>query len=101
MQLRIRARDLDIPHETRLGIERRMRLATGRHVARIAVARVNLSPDRSNGGNAPVHCRVHVRFRMGAKLVVEDRAEDPMAAANSAAWHLEHRLDRERELRGR
>ncbi len=91
MQLRIGARGLDLPGETRRGIERRLRLAIGRHVARIAVARLTLSPGGSTDGGA--RCRIHVRFRDGSKRVVEDRAPDPMAAATRALWRLEHRLE--------
>ena len=99
MQLRIRARDLDLPPETRRGVDRRLRLAVGRHVARIAVARVTLSPRPEPGGADGVCCRIHVRFREGRKLVVEDLSEDALAAATRAAWRLEHRLDRDQELR--
>lgn len=99
MQLRIRARDLDLPPETRRGVERRLRLAVGRHVARVQVARVTLSSRPEPGSAEGVFCRIHVRFRDRAKLVVEDRSEDALDAATRAAWRLEHRLDRERELR--
>ncbi|MDJ0847050.1 MAG: hypothetical protein QNK04_01575 [Myxococcota bacterium] len=100
MQLRIRARDLDLPSETRTGIERRLRLAVGRHVGSIAVARVTLSPGAPDAADEATRCRIHIRFRDGATRVLEDTASDPLAAAGRAAWRLGHRLEGERELRG-
>ena len=91
MQLRIQAPD-DLPAETRAAIERRFRLALGRHAAGIERAQVTLSP--SVEGRLASRCRIRVRLREGETLAVEDRAEDPSSAVAAAAWRLEHRMQR-------
>ena len=94
MQLPVHARSQDLPTEARSAIERRIRLALGRHAAGIDRAQVTLSPAQ-DGGNGS-RCRIHVRLRRGESLAIEDHAADPHAAAAAAAWRLEHRLERRR-----
>lgn len=93
MQLRIQAPD-DLSTLTRAAIERRVRLALGRHAAEIERARVTLAP--SLEGPLASRCRIRVRLREGETLAVEDRAEDPRSALAAAAWRMEHRLQRRR-----
>jgi len=93
MQLRIQAPD-DLPAQTRAAIERRVRLALGRHAAGIERVRVTLA--RRLEGSLASRCRIRVRLREGETLAVEDRAEDPGSAAAAAVWRLEHRMQRHR-----
>ena len=90
MQLRIQARE-DLPMATRAAVERRLRLTLGRHTAGIECAQVTLLPGE---GRAASRCRIRIRLRDGESVAVEDRAEDPGAAAAGAAWRLEHRIRR-------
>ena len=90
MQLRIRTLRAEVPAETRTAIERRVRLALGRHAAGIDRAQVTLSP--ALGASTRDHCRIRVRLREGGSLAAEDEAEDLHAAVATAAWRLEHRL---------
>ena len=94
MQLRIRARCLDVSPEIRRAIERNVRLMLGRHAVEIERTQVTLSPSEpAREGN---RCRIHVRLRRGERLAVEAHADDPCEAAAAAVWRLEHRLDRRR-----
>ena len=92
MQLRIQTRHLDAPTETRVAIERTVRLALGRHAAGVERAQITLSP--SPVGRPASHCRIRARLRDGESLLVEDHAQDPKSAAAAAAWRLEHRMQR-------
>jgi ribosome-associated translation inhibitor RaiA len=94
MQLRIRAYQLELSPALRSSIERRLRLAVGRHVARVGMARITLSGE---GGDAS--CRLSVQLRDGERLEIEDRAAQPLDATASAAWRLAHRLERRRANR--
>lgn len=94
MQLRIRAQHLDVPADTRLAIERKVRLALGRHAAGIDLAHITLSP--SPQGSPGNRCRIRVRLHQGESLAIEDCAEDLHAAAAAVAWRLQQRLDRQR-----
>lgn len=94
MQLRIRARKLDLAPETRRLLDRKLRLLLGRHAPGIACAAVTLAPGATRGGSGSRCCRIHLRLRGGARLVVEDEAEDLLAALAGAVWRLEHRLGR-------
>jgi len=94
MQLRIRARHVEVPAATRAAIERKVRLALGRQAPGIERAEVTLSPSLQESAGS--RCRILLRLREGESLVVEDHAEDPQSAAAVAAWRLEHRLDRKR-----
>ncbi len=94
MQLRIRAQHLDVPADTRLAIGRKVRLALGRHAARIDLAQITLSP--SLQGSPGNRCRIRVRLHQGESLAIEDCAEDLHAAAAAAARRLQRRLERQR-----
>jgi ribosome-associated translation inhibitor RaiA len=91
MRLRIQAPE-DLPAQARGAIERRVRLALGRHAAWIERAQVTLAPDLE--GRLASRCRIRVRLREGETLEVEERAEDPSSALAAAAWRLEHRMQR-------
>jgi hypothetical protein len=93
VQLRIQTPN-DVSAETRAAIERKIRLALGRHTAGIDRAQVRLAPSRE--GRSASRCRIRVRLRDGEVFEVEDRAEDPRSAAGAAAWRLEHRMQRRR-----
>jgi ribosome-associated translation inhibitor RaiA len=112
MQLRIRPRRVEIPDEVRAAIDRRLRLAVGRHAAAVLRAEATFSPLAPRLAAAPrascapgaaTRCRIRLRLRDGATLAVDDHGPDPAAAAAAAAWRLEHRLDRPRgvAIRGR
>lgn len=94
MQLRIRARDLELPPETLMAVERRIRLALGRHAPGIERAWTALSPGREGA-----RCRIRARLREGEPLVSEDEAPDLLDAATTAARRLALRLERRRALR--
>ena len=94
MQLRIGARSLDVSPETRRGLRRRLRLALGRHAGRIATTEVTISPGGGATGGRARRCRIDVRLHEGARLTVEDHADDLPGAASAALWRLAHRLER-------
>ena len=98
MELRIQAPHVELEPEIRERIERRVRLALGRHSARLASARVALSVEPSEGGERSAHCRIRLRLRRGETLEIEEGGADLLEAAAQAAWRAEHRLDRERSL---
>jgi len=104
VKLRIVDRDLDLAPTTRQELERRLRLALGRHAAGVAAARVTLAeaePVRAIAEPA-VRCRIRARLRRGESLVFEEQAPDARAALAAAAWRLAHRLDRPARIpRGR
>ena len=94
MQLRIRARDMEVSEGTRHAIERRVRLVLGRHAPEIDVAQVTLlraSPPHDETANC---CRIRLRLRHGESVSVEGHAAGPHGAAAAAAWRLGSRLDR-------
>lgn len=93
MQIRIRAQHLDISNDARTTIERRLRLAIGRHAGGIERALVTLYPPLDGGGSL---CRIRLRLRGGESLAIEGQAEDAPMAADAAVWRLEHRLERRR-----
>jgi ribosome-associated translation inhibitor RaiA len=97
MEMRIQVQNLDLAQDVRERVERRLRLALGRHLARIVSTRVTLQgePGPEDTGAS---CRVRLRLRQGPPLEVEERGGDVLAAAGEAAWRVEHRLDRERSL---
>ncbi len=97
MQLRIRGRHIEMTEEAREAIERKVRLALGRHSADIDRADVTVSPSEARGSTR--RCSIRVRLRQGDRLAIEDHAEDTPSAAAAAIWRLEHRLDRERFTR--
>lgn len=94
MQIRIRVQHLDISDDARTTIERRLRLAIGRHAAGIDRALVSLQPPLHGGGGSC--CRIRLRLRGGDTLAFEGQAEDVRMAADAALWRLEHRLERRR-----
>ncbi len=98
MRLRISAPRLELGADTRLAIERRVRLALGRHAAGIDRARVTLAPSPS--GRPELRCRISLRPRQGQNLTVEDFADDARSAAIGAAHRLENRLESRRAVRG-
>jgi len=94
VKLRIESRHLRLDGALRRRIEHRVRLALGRHGARIERARVTLSPvcrDRPEGRK---RCRIWVRLLEDASLVAEREATDLALATDRASWWMEHRLDR-------
>jgi ribosome-associated translation inhibitor RaiA len=94
MQLRIRARHLEPPPETLRAVERRIRLALGRHASGIERTWIALSPGREG-----TRCRIRARLREGEQLLSEDEAADLLDAAATAARRLALRLERRRALR--
>lgn len=99
MQVRIHVRGLDVPPALRHRIERRLRLALGRHAADVVAVRVTLGARPELHGAAVKSCRVRARLRDGTRLEVEDRAEDLRAAASQAFWRLAHRVARRHAAR--
>ncbi len=94
MTLRIQTKQLDVPAETRSAVERRVRLALGRHAAEIEHTQVSL-----RSGLNGHRCRIRIRLRRGESLAIEDRAADPSDAAAGAASRLESRLEHRRARR--
>ncbi len=88
MRLKIRHRDLDLAPDVRSRVERRVRLAVGRHGAGVNQAEILLFPSPSQG----CHCQIELQLEGGDKVSVEDRGETPQAATTSAAWRLQRRL---------
>ncbi|MCG8589194.1 MAG: HPF/RaiA family ribosome-associated protein [Proteobacteria bacterium] len=97
MRVRVRARHIDVPQETRNAIERRVRMALGRHAPGIDLTQVTLSPSRE--GLPASRCRIWIRLCRGESFAIEHDAGDLGEAAASAAWRLEHRLSRQRANR--
>ena len=97
MEMRIQVQNLELNDDVRERVERRLRLALGRHLARIVSARITLQGEPAEEATG-ASCRVRLRLRQGPALEVEERAGDVLSAAAEAAWRLEHRLDRERSL---
>ncbi len=100
MQFRIHAPRMDLPGEARAAIERKLRLALGRHAPAIDQTRVSFGKARGTGNEDRSVCRIRVRWREGETIVIEGVAEDFEAAAHLAAWRLEHRLGSPRASRG-
>ena len=96
MQLRVRAETEALSIDTRLAVDRKVRLALGRHAAGIGRAGVTLS----GGGRARAahRCRLRVLLRDGEDLSEEAHAEDAPSAAAAAARRLAHRLERRRAV---
>ena len=101
MELRIHAPRVELEPQLRERIELRVRLALGRHSARLASARVALHAEPSGRGDRSAQCRIRLRLRRGETLEIEEGGPDLLAAAAQAAWRAEHRLDRERTLSAR
>jgi len=98
VQLRIHARGLDMPRESRRSIERSMRLAIGRHANGVHVARIHLSRRPDANGREAQWCDVRARLRGGGVVSVEEAADDLHTAATRAARRLARVLDRRREV---
>ena len=93
MQLRIRARSIDLQPETRAAIERRLRLAVGRFSPGIVKLQLTLSALPNSSEQSPGnHCRIDVHLGRGKSLTIEDEGMSPQAAAAAATWRLQHRL---------
>ncbi len=88
MRLRIRQRDLDLAPDVRAQVERRVRLAVGRHGAGVSQAEILLCPSPTAG----CHCQIDLQLEDGDTVRVEDRGETAQAATTSAAWRLQRRL---------
>lgn len=94
MQMQLQVKDVTLDKSTRRSIERRVRLAVGRHLASISKARVTLSPANVVHGSRTKRCEIHLQLREGQDLRSEDHDEDASAAALRAAHRLGQRLDR-------
>lgn len=98
MQLRFRDQGVDAPRDVRQAIERKLRLALGRHVGGIEVAQVTLSLASPLHREGAIRCRIRARLRHGDVVSVEDHANDACTAAETAAWWLGKRLGRQRSI---
>jgi ribosome-associated translation inhibitor RaiA len=98
VQLRIHARGLHMPRESRRMIELSARLAIGRHANGVDVARIHLSRRLDANGRETQWCEVRARLRRGGVVSVEEAADDLHTAAKRAARRLARVLDRRREI---
>jgi hypothetical protein len=100
MQLRIRARDLEIEPQKRRSLARSLRLALARHSSRIGLVEVAFSPGAPMHGERARRCELRIRTREGDFLFLEEFEEDVRLAAVRAAHRMGQRLDRQRFRRG-
>jgi ribosome-associated translation inhibitor RaiA len=98
VRFRLRARGLALDAAEQSRIAQHVRLALGRHAARIASVEVRLAPSPRMQGAGRTSCRIRVRQRDGHSLLAEDHAERAFEAAVSASARLEGRLERQRSL---
>jgi hypothetical protein len=98
MRLRLSTRGIELAKSERDSNERLVRLALGRHGARVAAAAVALQPSPHMHGAGRVCCRIRVRLRDGRSWITEEHAPGVREAAFGAGARMEARLDRERSL---
>jgi len=96
MQIQIRAHAIDLTHQIRRAIDRRIRLSLGPLSGRIALSDCSLKPDDARSipvsGAPGVHCRIEATCKDGTRIRTEARGVDCEEAAEVAAWRLQHRL---------
>lgn len=98
MRLRLSTRGIGLAEGERDSIERVVRLALGRHGARVAAAAVGLQPSPRMHGAGRVCCRIRVRLRDGRSWIAEEHAPGVGEAVFGASGRVEARLERERSL---
>jgi len=96
MQLQIRTRGIELEAGMRRQLERRIRLAAGRHASVIGVVTVTVRSLEVGG----TRCEIRVQTRSGPDLLLAEEADDPRALIARAAWRLDQRLDRARLAAG-
>ena len=93
MQLRVQTPAVDDRDEIRGAIERRLRLALGRHAVQISQAEVVVAVEPSGHDGPRRRCRVRVHLRDGGVLDTQGFGPEAGAATADGGWRLAHRLD--------
>jgi ribosomal subunit interface protein len=103
MRVQVSARGLDTSGGLRTHVERRLRSGLGRFSSRIIDAPVTITSLRRSDGRSDTRCRIEVRIRGLAQVIVEEVGKDPYMAVDRAADEVRRavarKLNRARDSR--